>query len=220
MVTIEEFVSALTSPLFSLWQIILYNFLGIVSAVVVVIVGYLVGTALGWLLSKALQHSKIDQHIEQVHLHDALGFIKFHDLLGMLFKWYVVSLFIAASVSLIPSIELAEMVSGFAFWLPTFLAGILIFALGLIFAEFVHRHFILTKSKGLRLLGEGVRIAFIIVAGLIALQQMQVEIQLASNIVLILVGGVALAGALAVGIGGGLAFKDEAHLWLKNLHKR
>ncbi|MEK6967099.1 MAG: hypothetical protein AABX51_00535 [Nanoarchaeota archaeon] len=220
MVTPEEFINALTYPLFSMWQVILENFLGIVAAALVVIVGYLVGTALGWLLSKLIEHSKVDQHIERVHLHDALGFIKFYDLLGILLKWYVVSLFISAAVTLIPSPSLAFMIEQFAFWLPSFLAGILIFALGLIFAEFVHRHFLLAKSKSLRLLGEGVRIALVIVVGLIALEQMQVEIQLASNIVLIIVGGVALAGALAVGIGGGLALKDEAHLWLKNLHKK
>ncbi len=220
MAYLEEFLSALTSPLFSMWQILLENFVGIVSAAIVVIIGYLVGSALGFLLSKLLEHSKVDEHVERLHMHDALGFIKFHALLGLLLKWYVVSLFVAASTALIPSVSLAGLIEQFAFWLPSFLAGILIFTLGLIFAEAVHSHFQLTKTKGMRLLGEALKVTFILIAALIALDQMQVQIQLASNIVLILVGGIALAGALAVGIGGGLALKDEAHDWFRRFHKK
>ncbi|TAL57478.1 MAG: hypothetical protein EPN86_01965 [Nanoarchaeota archaeon] len=220
MIDSSQFISALTSPLLTLWQTIVDNALGIIAAAAVVCIGYLIGHALGWLLSKALEKSKLDENIEKIHLHDALGFIKFHALLGTLLKWYVVSLFIAASVPLISSASLAAMIQGFAFWLPSFLAGVLIFAIALVFAEVVHQHLTNAKTKGLRLVAEGVKIVFIIIGGLIALDQMQVQIQLASNIVLIIVGGFALAIALAVGIGGGLALKDEAHAWLKNLHKK
>lgn len=220
MIDSSQFISALTSPLLTLWQTIVDNALGIIAAAAVVCVGYLIGHALGWLLSKALEKSKLDENIERIHLHDALGFIKFHALLGTLLKWYVVSLFIAASVPLISSQSLAAMIQGFAFWLPSFLAGVLIFSLALVFAEIVQQHFMHAKTKSLRIIGEIVKIAFIVIGALIALDQMQVQIQLASNIVLILVGGVALAGALTIGIGGGLALKDEAHAWLKNLHKK
>ena len=219
MVFLDELLSALYSPLHEIGVSLAENFLGLAAAAAVIVTGYLIGSAVAYVISFLIEKSNVDQHLERIHVHDALGFIKLHALLGTLLKWYIVSLFLSAATDLIASDPLRELMYNFSFWLPKFLFGTLVFVLGLIIAEIVYRHALHFKTKGLRFLAEVLKIVIILIVGLTALEQMEIDITLASIIVLILIGGIILAAALSFGIGFGLAFKDEAKDMLKGWKK-
>ncbi len=94
------------------------------------------------------------------------------------------------------SAVLAQLVA----YIPSIIAAILILILAALLANFLAG--IVRGATGSDLLASVARYAIIVYAAFAALTQLGIAVQLTSNTFLILLGGVALAAALAFGIGG------------------
>jgi small-conductance mechanosensitive channel len=126
--------------------------------------------------------------------------------LGLLVFWFVfiIAITMAADALGIPQVSavLAQLIA----YIPSIIAAILILILAALLANFLAG--IVRGATGSDLLSNISRYAIIVYAAFAALTQLGIAVQLTANTFLIVLGAVALAAALAFGIGGREVARD------------
>src|ERR671921_804495 len=176
----------------------------LIGALIILIVGYIVAKVLQAVVGRVLQAVGFDRWMERG------GIKQFFDraetnqtpvsILGQLVFWFVfiIAITMAADALGIPQVSavLAQLIA----YIPNIIAAILILILAALLANFVSG--IVRGATGSGLLASVAQYAIIVYAAFAALTQLGIAVQLTANTFLILLGGVALAAALAFGIGG------------------
>ena len=183
----------------------LFSFLPqLVGAIVILIIGYIVAKILQAIVGRVLQSIGFDGWMEKG------GIKQFFDraqtsytpasILGRLVFWFVfiVALTMAADALGIPQVSavLGQLIA----FIPSIIAAILILILAALLANFISG--IVRGATGSGLLASVARYAIIVYAVFAALTELGIAVQLTANTFLILLGGVALAAAIAFGLGG------------------
>src|SRR5919107_3331550 len=200
----------------------LSTFLGcipqLIGALIILIVGYIVAKVLQAVVGRVLQGIGFDRWMERG------GIKQFFDraetdqtpasILGQLVFWFVfiIAITMAADALGIPqvSVVLAQLIA----YIPQIIAAILILILAALLANFISG--IVRGATGSDLLASIAQYAIIVYAVFAALTQLGVAVQLTANTFLILLGAVALAAAIAFGIGG----QEMARDILKKVYNR
>jgi len=176
----------------------------LIGALIILIVGYIVAKVLQAVVGRVLQGIGFDRWMERG------GIKQFFDraetnqtpasILGALVFWFVfiVAITMAADALGIPqvSVILAQLIA----YIPNIIAAILILILAALLANFISG--IVRGATGSNVLASIAQYAIIVYAVFAALTQLGVAVQLTANTFLIVLGAVALAAALAFGIGG------------------
>ena len=176
----------------------------LVGAIVILIIGYIVAKVLQAVVGRVLQAIGFEGWMEKG------GIKQFFDraqtnytpatIIGMLVFWFVfiIALTMAADALGIPQVSavLGQLIA----FIPNIIAAILILILAALLANFVSG--IVRGATGSNVLASVAQYAIIVYAAFAALTQLGIAVQLTANTFLILLGGVALAAALAFGIGG------------------
>jgi len=176
----------------------------LIGALIILIVGYIVAKVLQAVVGRVLQGIGFDRWMERG------GIKQFFDraetnqtpasILGALVFWFVfiVAITMAADALGIPqvSVILAQLIA----YIPQIIAAILILILAALLANFISG--IVRGATGSNVLASIAQYAIIVYAVFAALTQLGVAVQLTANTFLIVLGAVALAAALAFGIGG------------------
>jgi hypothetical protein len=220
MVTyIQQTGDALLTPLASLWTQFIKIIPGLIAGILVLIAGYIIASAFGLLFSKFLQAARVDQQLKRAGLSHSIGFLNISNLGGGLLKWYIVAVFTVQAAAVMNLGVLSDQLGDLAKWLPQLFIGVIVLLIGFILSDLVADKMLHAKKKGMRVFSSIVRWFIIVFIGLVALQQMGINVSLATNVILLLVGGIVVGLALALGIGFGFALKDEAKAVLKALKK-
>ncbi len=216
-----EFVGEIVNPLITLWASFVEMFPGLVAALIVLIVGYLIALLLGHAVRIVLVKAKVDLYLQKMKLPKEWGRVRASAIFGTLLKWFVFVLFIQAAVELLELGTLSDLLEQFAVWLPHLIFAILAVFLGLFIAhyvgEMIFRHTEIKYYKGIAM---GFKALIMFIAIVIALEQIGINISLIENTFLIVVAGLSLGIALAVGIAFGLGLKNEARGAIKNIRKK
>src|ERR671921_579117 len=163
----------------------------LIGALIILIVGYIVAKVLQAVVGRVLQAVGFDRWMERG------GIKQFFDraetnqtpvsILGQLVFWFVfiIAITMAADALGIPQVSavLAQLIA----YIPNIIAAILILILAALLANFL---------------------AIIVYAVFAALTQLGIAVQLTANTFLIVLGAVALAAAIAFGIGGREVARD------------
>jgi len=186
----------------------LSTFLGyipqLIGAIVILIIGYVIARVLRAVVGRMLQGIGFDRWMERG------GIKQFFDraetdqtpasILGQLVFWFVfiIAITMAADALGIPqvSVVLAQLIA----YIPQIIAAILILILAALLANFISG--IVRGATGSDLLASIAQYAIIVYAVFAALTQLGLAVQLTANTFLIVLGAVALAAAIAFGIGG------------------
>jgi small-conductance mechanosensitive channel len=182
----------------------------LIGALIILIVGYIVAKVLQAVVGRVLQAVGFDRWMERG------GIKQFFDraetnqtpasILGALVFWFVfiIAITMAADALGIPqvSVVLAQLIA----YIPNIIAAILILILAALLANFISG--IVRGATGSDLLASIAQYAIIVYAVFAALTQLGVAVQLTANTFLIVLGAVALAAALAFGIGGREVARD------------
>ena len=192
---------------------------GIVAAIIVVILGYLIAALVGWVVEKLLDKSGIDLKLQKVCKTDMLGRVQCSNILGLIVKWYVFIAFLAAAVELVHLGVLTGFLQTVVNWLPNLIVAVLLVLLGLILADYVDKKIQETRIKGAELVARTLYIAIMLIIGVISLNQIGIDVSLLQNLILLAVGSVAVGLALALGISLGLGLKDDAKKFVKDFKR-
>lgn len=217
VITGTEFLN----PLISLWNSIVLMLPGLIAGIIIAVVGYLVAYIIGHAIKLILAKTGLDKKIEQAKVSKAIGYIKVSSLLGELTKWYIFIIFLQQAVDVLDLGTLSDVLSRFVLWMPNLIVALVITSFGLLLAQLVkvkleeHAKTALAKTASNILM-----IVIAVITIIIALDQIGIEVSLLENLVLVVVGALAVGIALAVGLSFGLGNKKEANEMLRNIRKQ
>ena len=128
--------------------------------------------------------------------------------------------FLASATSYLNLGVISDLLFRLVTWLPNVLAATVIFIFGLIVVDYATDKIRHKKMKGADSLADITKIVALISLVLIALGQIGFKLRFAENIFLVIVGGIVLALALAIGISFGVALKDDARNLVRKIFSR
>ncbi len=211
---------AILDPLQALAQGVVLALPGLLAGVVILLFGYLIAALVALAVKKVVLRAQLDKWLfERTDLRSVVGRFDLGAVVHTVTKWYVFILFLPAAADVIELVGLSELLRGLAFWIPNLIAAVVLALLGYIAAEYAAGEIAATRAKGAGVVADVVWGVILVFAGIMALQQVSVAVSLAESTFLLLVAGVVFAVSLALGLGFGLALKDDAAAQLKKLKK-
>ena len=212
---IETWADVLTRSFQELWTGIIAFIPNIIVALIIFILGWLIGAALGRVVAQVIRSLKVDAALKSTGLNDAVeraGFkLDIGAFIGALVKWFFIIVFLVASLDVLGlsqvNIFLQSVVLGY---LPQVIVAALILLVGAIVADLACKGVAgAAKAAHVKSAGFAVSVAkwsIWIFALLAALDQLQV----ASAFVQTLFTGVIVAISLAFGLAFGLGGQEAA----------
>src|SRR5919199_4682750 len=192
----------------------LSKFLGyipqLIGAIVILIVGYLVAKLLQAVVGRGLQSIGFDrwmgrggikQFFDQAQTRETPATV-----LRTLVFWFVMIIAIVMATDALGIPQVSAVLGQLLAYIPNIIAAILILILAALLANFLAG--VVRGATGSEMLSSIARYAIIVYAVFAALTQLGIAVQLTANTFLIVLGAVALAGAIAFGIGGREVARD------------
>jgi len=208
-------------PLLKIWEGLITTVPGVVAAIIILVVGYLVAWVIGFVIDKALHQIKLDKWlVEKTHVSELLGEFRLTHFLAMIAKWYVFILFLPPAAGLISLPPLASFLSSVALWIPNIILAVIIALVGFLAAHYTEWKILDTKARTGRIVAYAAKVVIIVFTLLIVLDQIGVKIAIAQTSFIVVLAGIMLAVALMLGIGFGMAFKDEAKNIITQLKRK
>ncbi|MBD3304419.1 hypothetical protein GF343_04690 [Candidatus Woesearchaeota archaeon] len=218
---LTELGVSVVEPLRSIWNGIIQTVPGIVAAIILLIIGYVLALIIAYIVDKVLEKIKFDKWVlEKTHAAKTLGKFKLSKFLALITKWYVFILFLPPAAALIKLGALSNFLMAVAMWIPNVIIAVILAMIGVAFAYYIDNKITETKVKAASILAMIAKIIIYVFTLLIVLDQVGIRIAVAQTSFLIILAGVMLAVAMVVGIGFGLAFRDEAKGIIKQVKKK
>ncbi len=219
---IQTWADVLTGSFQSLWFGIVAYIPNIIVAVIIFVVGWLIGAALQKVIEQVLKSLKLDSALKSTGLNDVVeraGFsMNSGAFVGMLVKWFVIIGFLVASLDVLGLNQVNAFLSDVVLsYLPQVIVAVLFILVGAVLAELARdvvagaARAAEVKSAGLA--GSVAKWAIWIFAVLAALDQLQV----ASGFIQTLFTGVVVAISLALGLAFGLGGQDAAARYIEKI---
>lgn len=206
----EFFTNIFEKPVENIWNGLIEATPLILLALVLILVGYLIGLAVGYGLEVLLRKAGLDKQIEKAKLSQVVGQVKLSAIIGEITRWFIFLVFLAEAVKNLKLGIISELLSDFATWLPNLIGGILIIVFGIvlinIIAAKIEQH---SQVRGTKLYMRIVKMFTIIAVILTGLKHMRVQTGPIENMFLIFVGAIGLGLAIMFGLGFGLGLKDD-----------
>lgn len=192
----------------------------IVGALVVLVVGVWIASWLGKLTKRVIEYTKIDKITESLGITKKMKEMGIEftlaSVLGWLVKWFIVVAVLLAVVNVLHLTKVSEFIEKVVLYIPNVIVAVIILAIGMVIGGFIQKVIVksaqassLLKQSG-NLLGGVANWAIIIFAGMAALIQLGVAPQLIQILFAGVVGMLAIAGGLSLGLGT----KDHIKKWL------
>lgn len=203
--TDNPFISGISG----LWQNLVVYLPSLAAAVFLIVVGWYFARLASRLTSRLLNKMGVNKLAETIGLTETLKKARLtkepSDIIGLLFFWLILLLFLITAVETLGLPRLSSALDEMVIYLPKVLVSILILVVGLFVAQAL-QGIVETASTSMgieygRNLGNlAYGIVFIIVLSL-AIGELEIEILLLNAVVIIVLAALALAGALSLGLG-------------------
>ncbi len=195
----------------------------LVVAIVIFIVGWLVGVGLGRVVAQIVNSLRIDQALKSTGIESLLSRAGYElsvgKFLGFLVEWFFIIVFLVASLQVLGLTQVNDFLRNVVLgYLPQVIVAVLILLVAAVVAESSER--VVTGSakaaslKAAGFLGKVARYAIWIFALLVALEQLNVAV----GFIQTLFTGVVIAVSLAIGLAFGLGGQATASRYLDRLH--
>lgn len=221
---IDQWSQAITNSFNNLWYSVPVFILNLLVAVIIFLLGWLIGSVIGRWISQLIKAIKVDKALSEVGTDDLLARAGFRldagAFIGGLVKWFIVAVFLLASFDVLGLNQvtsfLREIIVGF---LPNVIVAALILLVAAVIAEAIQK--IIAGSAmaagvtTAKFLGALTKWAIWVFAILVALAQVGIGRDI---IVIVLQGAIymlALAGGLAFGLGG----KEAASRYIEKVRE-
>jgi small-conductance mechanosensitive channel len=182
----------------------------LIGAIVVLIVGYVVARVLQAVVARVLQAIGFDRWMERGGIKQFFDRAQTREtpatVLGRLVFWFVFIIAITMAADALGIQQVSEVLAQLIAYIPSIIAAILILVLAALLANFLSG--IVRGATGSDLLSNIARYAIIIYAAFAAITELGIAVELTAPTFLIVLGAVALAGAIAFGLGSREVAKD------------
>jgi small-conductance mechanosensitive channel len=176
----------------------------LIGAIIILVIGYIVAVVLQKVVARLLQAVGFDGWMERGGIKQFFDRAQTREtpasVIGKLVFWFVfiIAITMAADALGIPQVSavLAQLIA----YIPSIIVAILILILAALLANFVEG--IVRGATGSNMLATAAKVVIIVYAVFAALTQLRIAVELTAPTFLIVLGAVALAVAIAFGIGG------------------
>lgn len=182
----------------------------VISAGIILLIGYIIGRGVGWVITKILDKTGFEGTISRTGLGQAVtrsGW-SMTRIIATAVRWFIYIFFITAAVNALQFTQLAQALTSIWLWIPNLVAFIIILVIGSIIADFVGNWAQkelpargVPGGKAIGMAAKGILYAIVFVT---AITQLQIGAGILNMVIGALVWGI--AGAIAIGLGAGLAF--------------
>ncbi|PCI29108.1 hypothetical protein COB55_02860 [Candidatus Wolfebacteria bacterium] len=221
---VETWSEVLAISFQNLWAGVIAFLPNLVVAIIIFILGWIVGVLLGRIVAQIIKALKVDNALRGAGLEDLLSRGNFAldtgRFVGALVKWFVIIAFLVASLDVLGlnevNVFLREVVLGY---LPQVFIAVFIILVGAVIADALQRVVVgaakAAEISSANFLGALTRWSIWVFAVLAALFQLGV----AGPFVQTFFTGVVIAVSLAVGLAFGLGGQEHAGKWLSSIEK-
>ena len=221
MAALEQLGPAVLDPVMYLLQGVAASLPGIVGGIVVLLVGYIVAAVVAAAVRKVLRQLDFNRWVvEKTGLKTIVGDLRATELAALISKWSVFALFFAPAARLLNLEPLSTFLVSLALWIPNLIFALLMVLFGLVAAEYLAEVIMATKVKGVKIFADLTKILVLFLTGLVALQQVGLQVAVVQSSFLIILSGAVFGLSLAVGIGFGLGMQKEAERLIAKARKR
>ncbi|MEK6973105.1 MAG: hypothetical protein AABW72_03635 [archaeon] len=193
----------------------------LVGAIIIVLIGWIIGKVIKKIIVTLIQQTKIDEWVEEQNLTAAIGGQKISNIVGSFLKWYIIAIFLIQAVTAFQLTVLQEFLTVLAYYIPQIIVALLILVIGLLIGRYVRNIVDATTyfhKRTIGIIAEVIIIYVAIVLGLDTIQGVDVTILLDAFRISLL--AFTLTIAIIVGITLGFAFKDDAKDLISEIRKK
>jgi len=201
-----------------LWDKVVNAVPGLIAAIIVLLVGYILGRIIGYVARKIIEKAKVMKFLKQkVSIQKVLGNMDVPHVTEAIIKWYVFVLFLPAAAELVKIMSLQKFLFELALWIPNLIAAIVIAFAGIIIGVYVAEIVRKTKARGAEAVAQVANGLIVLLTLITALDQVGVKTDIIKQSFAIILIGIMLAFGLAFGLGGQrdaaeIIKKTRAHL--------
>jgi small-conductance mechanosensitive channel len=182
----------------------------LIGAIIILVIGYIVARVLQAVVARVLQAIGFDHWMERGGIKQFFDRAQTQEtpatVLGRLGFWFVFIIAITMAADALGIRQVSEVLSQLIAYIPSIIAAILILVLAALLANFLAG--IVRGAIGSELLANIARYAIIVYAAFAAITELGIAVQLTAPTFLIILGAVALAAAIAFGLGSREVAKD------------
>ncbi len=196
---------------------------GLIAAILVFVLGWVVSVLISRIVSRLFKLIKLEEFLKQNKVDDALGSVKISDVVAKIVKYYVLLIFVQAAVSFVELGTITMYLTALLAYVPVLIGSLLVILAAVLLGEYVKESIIELNSKSdpVKLVARGVKLAIVCVGATMGLATAGFNTTLVTGIFLTLVQamafGIALAFAIAFGIGGQEDARNIIQTTRKNL---
>ena len=182
----------------------------IIAAGIILLIGFIIGRAVGWFIAKVLEKMNVEHTINNTGIGQAVSRSgwSFSRIISTAAKWFIYIFFITAAVNALQFTQLSEALQSIWLWIPNLIAFIIIIIIGSIIADFVgnwaQKELPARGVPGGKAIGLGAKGILYTIVFVTAITQLQIGAGILNMVIAALVWG--MAGAIAIGLGVGLAY--------------
>jgi hypothetical protein len=212
-------LEAITQPASNMLNVILEALPAIFAATLVVVIAYVVGRVVAGLIANLLTGVGFNAILARLGLgkEPAEGERTPSEIVGYLVL-VAIMLFAAIEASrLLGFVLLADLVTEFTAFAGQVILGLIIFAIGLYLANLAAKTVQASGAAQAGLLALAARVSILVLAGAMALRQMGLANEIINLAFGLLLGAIAVALALAFGLGGRELAAREVEGWLQSI---
>ena len=212
-------MEAITVPASNMLTMILEAIPAIFGAVLVLTIAYLVGRVVSGLVANLLAGAGFDGILAKLGLGKETGDGERTPsaIVGTLILVAIMLFAVTEASGLMGFAVLSQMTSQFLVFAGRIVVGLVIFAIGLFLANFVQRTVLAAGAAQSRLLALGARISIMVLSGAMALRHMGLADEIVNLAFGLILGAVAVALAIAFGLGGREFAARHLEGWLQSM---
>jgi hypothetical protein len=198
-------LEAITRPASNMLNMILSSLPAIFAAALLVIISYVVGKVVATLIANLLAGLGFDNILARLGLSKeppAKGEKTPSEIAGYIVLAIILLFAVIEAGNLLNFGQFSDLLSAFMIFAVQVLLGLVIFGLGLFLANWVAKRVQASKREQATFFALVARVAILVLAGAMALRQMGLANDIINMAFALLFGAVAIAVAIAFGIGG------------------
>ncbi|HIZ95992.1 MAG TPA: mechanosensitive ion channel [Candidatus Ligilactobacillus excrementavium] len=207
-------ISTITEPIVTVLNSILGAIPNILVAAILLTVGIVIAKVAGNLITSLLENTGIDKMAANLYPTDKTPSTSLSKIIGQVVAVVVGLFFVVEALGALNLKVLDHVGEAIIGYLPNLLFAVVILGLGFFGGQFVGK--MLTNATKNKWLGIIVQVVFGVFAVFMALDQLDFANNIVNTAFLFIVGGLAVAFAVAFGLGG----RDFAHHQLEKLDKK
>lgn len=206
---VTEFKDIALQSLTTMWLEIIKIFPNIIGALIVLIIGWLITKLIVKLIKKVLKlakANKLDDKLNDIEIVEGKK-LNFNTVLvvSSFVKWIMYIILLITASDILGLEIISEQITGLLAYLPQLFAALVIFMLGLLFANFVKKGlkslFESMDLSGGKMLSQVVFFLLLTFISITALNQSGIDTQIITNNINMIIAAFLLAFAIAFGLG-------------------